>query len=133
MYMLRVVIGSSDILAIELPMGDLALCNDSGRVALQVILPKCDTKGILEHVSGMALGPARILGDDGDGARRDSGAARATGASAARGAVNPRDSRTVDKCPWSLSPPKSHKPWPPRVAASQCMAHDAEASGSSRL
>ncbi|KAF0888750.1 hypothetical protein E2562_017600 [Oryza meyeriana var. granulata] len=81
MFMLRVVIDSGDIATRELPREDLALHNDPGRVTLQVILPKCDAKGILERASGMALGPIRIPGDDRDGVRRDSGAARALGAS----------------------------------------------------
>ncbi|KAF0917304.1 hypothetical protein E2562_017480 [Oryza meyeriana var. granulata] len=99
MYMPRVVIGSSDVPASELPKEDLALCNDPGRTALQVILTKYDAKGILEHVSGRALGPVRILGDDGDEARQDSGAARAPEAGTAGGAINPRDSRRAGKRP----------------------------------
>ncbi|KAF0896385.1 hypothetical protein E2562_021915 [Oryza meyeriana var. granulata] len=66
MYMLRVVIGSGDIPASGLPREDLALCIDSGRVALQAILPKCDSKGILEHVYGRAPRLVRLPGDDGE-------------------------------------------------------------------
>ncbi|KAF0928386.1 hypothetical protein E2562_003204 [Oryza meyeriana var. granulata] len=127
MYMLRVVIGSNNIPASELPREDLVLCNDIGRVALQAILPKYDAKGILERAFGMTPRPEQILGDDGDGVHQDSGAARALVAGVAGGAVDPRDSRRVGKLLRSLSPPEVA----PTMAMPQCMEHDAEASGSS--
>ncbi|KAF0921481.1 hypothetical protein E2562_007019 [Oryza meyeriana var. granulata] len=133
MYMLRVVIGSGNIPASELPRKDLALWNDSGRVALQAILPKCDAKGILDRASGRAPGLVWILEDVDYGARRYRGAAQAPGAGAAGGTVDPQDSRRVGMRPRSPSALKSHQPWPPplppQVAVPQRMAHDAKASG----
>ncbi|KAF0922591.1 hypothetical protein E2562_039504 [Oryza meyeriana var. granulata] len=72
-YMLRVVIGSGNVPASELPREDLVLCNDLGKLALQAILPMCDTKGIFERMSRRALGSVCILGVDGDEARQDGG------------------------------------------------------------
>ncbi|KAF0909911.1 hypothetical protein E2562_001175 [Oryza meyeriana var. granulata] len=72
--MLRVVVGSGNVFASELPREDLVLCDDPGRVALHGILPKCDAMGILEHASRRAPRPMRISGIDGGEARHDSGA-----------------------------------------------------------
>ncbi|KAF0936115.1 hypothetical protein E2562_038781 [Oryza meyeriana var. granulata] len=73
--MLRVVMGSSDVTASELPREDLALYDDPRRVARQVVLPKCDAKGILEHASGRDLGPICILGVDSEETCQDDGTA----------------------------------------------------------
>ncbi|KAF0888023.1 hypothetical protein E2562_009606 [Oryza meyeriana var. granulata] len=62
--MLRVVIGFGNIPASKLPREDLALCNDSARMAWQAILPECDAKGILERMSETAPGAMRILGNE---------------------------------------------------------------------
>ncbi|KAF0896130.1 hypothetical protein E2562_019628 [Oryza meyeriana var. granulata] len=74
--MLRVVLGSGDVSASKLPMEDLALCDDPGRVARQAILPKCDAKGILERTSEGAPRPMRIPGVDGGEAHQDGSTAR---------------------------------------------------------
>ncbi|KAF0904706.1 hypothetical protein E2562_036171 [Oryza meyeriana var. granulata] len=112
-YMMRVLIGSGNVSANELPREDLALCDDPGRVALQAILPKCNVKDILECESGRATGPVRIPRVNGDEAHQDG--------DVAGGAPDPRDSRRAGKRPQSLSPPKSHHPRSspslPRVAA----------------
>ncbi|KAF0928476.1 hypothetical protein E2562_004118 [Oryza meyeriana var. granulata] len=100
-YMLRVVIGSGDVTASDLPRVDLALCNNLGRVAQQAVLLKCDAKGILEHVSGRDPGLVRILGVDGEEARQDSDAAQAPRADATGDATDPWDSRQAGKCPRS--------------------------------
>ncbi|KAF0896733.1 hypothetical protein E2562_027260 [Oryza meyeriana var. granulata] len=124
--------GSGNVTANELPREDLALCDDPGRVARQAVLPKCDTKGILEHASGMDPWPICISRVNGEEARQDGGAARAPGAGAAWGATDPWDTRRAGKCPRSPSPLKSccpnPPPSPPRVAAPQRMVHDTEAS-----
>ncbi|KAF0914526.1 hypothetical protein E2562_029422 [Oryza meyeriana var. granulata] len=87
--MLRVVLGSGDVSASELPREDLALCDDPGRVARQVILPKCDTRGILEHTSEGAPGPVRIPWVDIEEAHQEGSAARALGAGTTGGATDP--------------------------------------------
>ncbi|KAF0921056.1 hypothetical protein E2562_038406 [Oryza meyeriana var. granulata] len=116
--------------------GGPALDDNPARVARQAVLPKCDAKGILERTSDGALGPVRIPGVDGEEAYQDGGTALAPGAGAAGGATNPWDSRRAGKHPRSPSPLKTKRLWPPPslpwVTAPQCMAHDAEASGSSQ-
>ncbi|KAF0891187.1 hypothetical protein E2562_006545 [Oryza meyeriana var. granulata] len=134
--MLRVVIGSGDVTARKLPQEDLTLYDDPGRVVRQAVLPKCDTKGILEHASGKVPGLICIPGVDGEEANQVGGVARALEASAAR-VLPTLGTRGGQASTLGVQVPQSQPPMATSItipaAAPQCMVYDAEASGSSRL